>query len=123
MKKSPKLLLQIAMTVLMASMFSGISVIWDKQFGFMKEMLVAPVSRTKIMIGKTLGGATTAIFQGLLIFIISLFIGIKISSIAGLFLALFFMILIGVSFTALGIAFASRMLMTVDFPTPGTPPM
>ena len=106
----------IAMTVLMASMFSGISVIWDKQFGFMKEMLVAPVSRTKIMIGKTLGGATTAIFQGLLIFIISLFIGIKISSIAGLFLALFFMILIGVSFTALGIAFASRMEDMQAFP-------
>ncbi|MCH8329375.1 MAG: ABC transporter permease [Nanoarchaeota archaeon] len=106
----------LAMTVLFTSMFSGISVIWDKQFGFMKEMLVAPVSRTKIMIGKTLGGATTAVFQGFLIFFISLLIGVRIHSLAGFFIALAFMILIGIAFTALGLAFASRMEDMQAFP-------
>ncbi|MBU3906703.1 MAG: ABC transporter permease, partial [Nanoarchaeota archaeon] len=49
----------ICMTVLFTSIFSGIQIIWDKQFGFLKETLVAPVSRISIMIGQTLGGATT----------------------------------------------------------------
>jgi ABC-2 type transport system permease protein len=106
----------IAMSVLMTSMSSGISVIWDKQFGFMKEMLVAPVSRTKIVIGKTLGGATTAVIQGLLIFIISMFIGVKVKSVLGLGIAVFFMVLIGFTFTALGMAFASRMEDMQAFP-------
>ncbi len=106
----------IAMSVLMTSMSSGISVIWDKQFGFMKEMLVAPVSRTEIVIGKTLGGATTAVIQGLLIFIISMFIGVKIQSFSGLAIAIFFMVLIGFTFTALGMAFASRMEDMQAFP-------
>ena len=106
----------ITMSVLMTSMFSGISVIWDKQFGFMKEMLVAPVSRTKIVIGKTLGGATTAVVQGILIFIISMIMGVRISSLSGLFIALGFMILIGMSFTALGVCFASRMEDMQAFP-------
>ncbi len=106
----------IAMAVLMNSMFSGISVIWDKQFGFMKEMLVAPVSRTTIMVGKTLGGATTAIFQGLIIFIIALLAGIKLPSISGIMVALFFMALIGIAFTSLGVSFASRMEDMQAFP-------
>src|SRR4030042_3939135 len=50
----------IAMSVLFTSMFNGISLIWDKQFGFLKETLVAPVSRAKILLGRTLGGATVA---------------------------------------------------------------
>ena len=106
----------IAMAVLMTSMFSGISVIWDKQFGFMKEMLVAPVSRITIMIGKTLGGATTAVIQGFLIFIIALFAGIHVNSISGLVISLLFMILIGIAFTSLGISFASKMEDMQAFP-------
>lgn len=106
----------IAMAVLMNSMFSGISVIWDKQFGFMKEMLVAPVSRTTIMIGKTLGGATTAVFQGLIIFLIALIAGVNFPSIPGLLIALLFMALIGIAFTSLGVSFASRMEDMQAFP-------
>jgi ABC-2 type transport system permease protein len=98
----------IAMSVLFTSIFSGIQIIWDKQFGFLKETLIAPVSRVSIMIGQTFGGATTALIQGLLIFIIALIIGsIKLQ--LGIFIALIFMILIGLSFTALGIAIASKM--------------
>ena len=61
----------IAMGLLFTSMFMGIELIWDRQFGFLKETLVAPASRLKIMIGRTLGGATVAMMQGLLIFLIA----------------------------------------------------
>ncbi len=99
----------VAMSVLFTSIFSGIQIIWDKQFGFLKETLVAPVSRMEIMIGQTFGGATIAFIQGLIILVISLFFDIDIASFAGFLIAFVFMIMIGMSFTALGIAIASRM--------------
>jgi len=99
----------IAMTVLFTSIFSGIQIIWDKQFGFLKETLVAPVSRVEIMLGQTLGGATTAFIQGVIILVISLFIGTNIFSVSGFIIAFIFMLLIGLCFTALGIAIASKM--------------
>lgn len=99
----------IAMTVLFTSVFSGIQIIWDKQFGFLKETLVAPVSRLEIMLGQTLGGATTACIQGLIILVLSLFIGLNLARMSGFFVAFGFMALIGISFTAFGIAIASRM--------------
>ena len=99
----------VAMSVLFTSVFSGIQVIWDKQFGFLKETLVAPVSRLEIMSGQTLGGATTAVIQGSLILVLSVLVGFPLSNPAGFLIALAFMILIGISFTAFGIAIASRM--------------
>jgi ABC-2 type transport system permease protein len=97
----------IAMSILFTATFSGIEIIWDKQFGFLKETLVAPVSRLEIMLGRTLGGATVSVFQGLIVLIISLFAGFKIES-TGMFLtALLFMVLVAVLFTALGTAIAS----------------
>jgi ABC-2 type transport system permease protein len=98
----------IAMTVLFAAMFSGIETIWDRQFGFLKETLVAPVSRLNIMFGKTLGGATIAVLQGLVVLFISLFIGFR-PYLQFLPLALVFMILIALLFTALGTAIASKL--------------
>jgi ABC-2 type transport system permease protein len=67
----------MAQTVLFAAMFYGATIMFDKQFGFLKETLVAPVSRFKIMFGGALGGATTATLQGLLVLIISLFLGFR----------------------------------------------
>lgn len=99
----------IAMAVLFTSVFSGIMIIWDKQFGFLKETLVAPVSRLEIMLGQTVGGATTAVIQGAFILVLSLFIGISIPSLPGFAIAFLFMTLIGICFAALGIAIASRM--------------
>jgi ABC-2 type transport system permease protein len=99
----------VAMSILFTSMFSGIQIIWDKQFGFLKETLVAPVSRTEIMLGQTLGGASTALIQGLIILFISLFIGLRPESLTGFFIALGFMVLTGLAFTAFGIAIASKM--------------
>jgi ABC-2 type transport system permease protein len=98
----------VSMSVLFTSIFSGIQIIWDKQFGFLKETLVAPVRRLEIMIGQTFGGATTAFIQGMIILVLSLLIGLQ-TSLTGLLIAFGFMALIGLSFTAFGIAMASRM--------------
>src|SRR5256714_7615980 len=71
----------MGMTILFTSMFSGIALLWDRQFGFLKETLVAPVPRLWIMIGRTLGGATVAMIQGLLIFVVSLVAGFRPASV------------------------------------------
>lgn len=99
----------ISMSILFTALFSGIEIIWDRQFGFLKETLVAPVSRLQIMFGRTLGGATVAIFQGVIVFLISLLIGFRPYSLALIFLALLFMVLIALLFTALGTAIASLL--------------
>src|SRR5881392_3243323 len=67
----------LSMTVLFTAMFSGIAILWDRQFGFLKETLVAPVPRLTIMIGRTLGGATVAVLQGALIFVVTLIAGFR----------------------------------------------
>ncbi|MCK5548349.1 MAG: ABC transporter permease, partial [Thermoplasmata archaeon] len=77
--------------------------------GFLKEIMVAPVSRVSIVLGRIVGGATTALIQGLLILGISLLMGFKIVGILSVFVAIVFMILIAVTFIGLGMAFASRM--------------
>ena len=98
----------ISMSILFTAIFSGIEVIWDRQFGFLKETLVAPVPRWAVMFGRTLGGATTASMQGVIVLLISLFIGFR-PALAGVVPALGFMILIALVFTALGTAIASML--------------
>jgi len=97
----------ISMSILFTAIFSGIELIWDRQFGFLKETMVAPVPRILIMAGRTLGGATVALFQGLIVVVICLAAGFRISSPAGLPAGLLFMVLVAVMFTALGTAIAS----------------
>lgn len=99
----------ISMTVLFTSMFNGIEIIWDRQFGFLKETLVAPVSRVKIMIGRTLGGATIAVLQGSLVLAISFLGGFRLNSPVALLPALVLMFLMAILFAALGTAVASLM--------------
>ena len=82
----------VAMTILFSSIFSGIEVIWDRQFGFLKETLVAPLSRRTIMMGRTLGGATVAVIQGLIVFGICLIAGFKVAGLGALSLAFSFMV-------------------------------
>jgi len=98
----------ISMSILFLAMFSGIEIIWDKQFGFLKETLVAPISRMQIMIGRTLGGATVATAQGIIVLVLSLFAGFK-PNLPGIPAAIFFMFMIAVIFTALGTAVASLL--------------
>jgi ABC-2 type transport system permease protein len=106
----------ITMSVLFTAMFMGMEVIWDRQFGFLKETLVAPVSRLTIMIGRTLGGATVAVIQGVIIFLITLLVGFRPDSMWMLPLAFIFMFLISILFTALGTAIASMMEDMHAFP-------
>src|SRR5271156_3857868 len=96
----------ISMTVLFTSIFSGIELIFDRQFGFLKEMLVAPVPRILIMIGRTIGGATVAMIQGLIVALISLIAGFR-PSLSSIPAALLFMLLMAIVFTAMGTAIAS----------------
>ena len=106
----------IAMSILFTAVFSGIEIIWDRQFGFLKETLVAPVSRLDIMIGRTLGGASVSVFQGILVLLLSLLLGFKITSVWTIPLAIVFMILIALLFTALGTAIASLLEDMQAFP-------
>ena len=99
----------IAMAILFSSIFTGISVLWDRQFGFLQEVLVAPISRFSIIFGRTMGGATTALIQGLIILIIAFAIGIKAASVFGLILTLIFMVLISFTAVGFGLVIASKM--------------
>jgi ABC-2 type transport system permease protein len=97
----------IAMTILFTAVFSGIELIWDRQFGFLKETLVAPVPRIFVMIGRTLGGATVALMQGVIVIAICLIAGFRITNFQALPEAILVMVLISIMFTALGTAIAS----------------
>lgn len=97
----------IAMSILFSAVFSGLEVIWDRQFGFLKEMLVAPVSRLEIMIGRCFGGATVAVIQGLIVLLISLAIGFQVTNWWLVLLTIVFMFLIAFLFTLFGTAIAS----------------
>ena len=99
----------IAMSILFTAMFNGIEVIRDRQFGFLKETLVAPVSRYKIMIGRTLGGATVASIQGVVVFLISMLVGFRPTDRSLVIVGFVFMFLIALLFTALGTAIASKL--------------
>ncbi|OPX93342.1 MAG: Inner membrane transport permease YadH [Syntrophorhabdus sp. PtaB.Bin006] len=97
----------IIMSILFTATFSGIEVLWDRQFGFLKETLVAPVSRLRIILGRIFGGATVAVVQGLIVFGLCLAVGFRPVSYSLLPLALVYMILMAITFTALGTAIAS----------------
>jgi ABC-2 type transport system permease protein len=98
----------IAMSILFTGIFSGIEIIWDRQFGFLKETLVAPVPRFHIMLGRTLGGATVAMLQGVFVLILSVIIGFR-PAILSIPTALLFMFLTSILFTSLGTAIGSSL--------------
>lgn len=107
------------MILLFASMGAGMNLLWDKEFGFLKEIMVAPVRRTTIVMGKTAGGVTSALIQGLVVLVLALPLGLALTGIysefsiigfiLGFLAAIGFMILIGFTFVSMGVSFASRM--------------
>ena len=99
----------IAMTVLFSSVFSGIALLWDRQFGFLKETLVAPVPRMQIMIGRIAGGATVAMIQGLLVAVVCMIAGFRFVNAATAAAGLIFVALIAFVFAALGTAIGSML--------------
>ena len=98
----------IGMTVLMSSFMAGISVVWDREFGFLKEVLVAPISRASVAVGKTLGAATVALLQGTIVLLFAPLIGISFSLWTVLAL-LPLMFLLAASIGSLGILLATRI--------------
>lgn len=99
----------VGMTLLFSSTFTGISVLWDREFGFLKEIMVAPVSRVSIVLGRIAGGATTSLIQGAAILLLSIPLGFSIRGAAEVLVATLFMLLISVIFISLGLVFASNM--------------
>ncbi len=105
----------IAMSVMFTAVFSGIEVIWEKQFGFLKETLVAPVTRFNIMLGKTFGGATVAFIQGLIVLLITFVVGFRANPLQ-IIVASIFMFLLAILFTSFGTAIASKLDDMQSFP-------
>ena len=99
----------IGMSIIFTAIFNGMQVIWDRQFGFLKETMVAPVSRLSVMFGRTLGGATVASTQGTLVLLIAIAAGFRPISWFSIVPALFVMLLIALLFSALGIMVASQL--------------
>ena len=106
----------IAQTLLFTSMFLGISVIWDRQLGFMKEVLVAPVSRLSVFVGKMLGVGTNAMLQGFIVLIIGIALGMPLR-LCSICLTIPIMILITTGLVCLGLIIASIITSLESFGT------
>jgi len=99
----------IGMSIIFTAIFSGIQIIWDRQFGFLKETMVAPVPRYQIMLGRTLGGATIATMQGTVVFLLALIPGFRPYSWYLVLPTILVMLLVALLFTALGTGIASQL--------------
>jgi ABC-2 type transport system permease protein len=104
----------LGMTVLFTAMFSAISIIWDREFGFLKEILVAPVARVSIVAGKVLGGATVATLQGVLLLVLAPIVGVRLGP-AQILGVIIVMLLVAAALTSLGLVIASRMATMEGF--------
>jgi len=98
----------VAMTVLMNSVMSGLSVVWDREFGFLKEILVAPLARSGIVLGKAVGAAVVALLQGAIMLVLAPVVGVSLTPILVLKL-IPLLVIISLSLSGLGLLIASRM--------------
>jgi len=99
----------IGMSIMFLAIFTGVDMIWDREFGFLKETLVAPVPRSQLVFGRMLGGATVATGQGIIVLLLSMVAGFRPVSIWQLPFAVMVMFLIALLFTAFGTAIGSVM--------------
>jgi ABC-2 type transport system permease protein len=104
----------LGMTLLFTSVFSGVSVIWDREFGFLKEILVAPVARPTIVVGKALGSGTSALIQGTLLLPLSYLVGVHLPPLSFLLL-IPTMVLISIGLVSVGLLIASMMTSMEGF--------
>jgi len=98
----------VAMAVLFTAVFSAISIVWDREFGFLREVLVAPLSRPAVVLGKALGGSTVAMFQGAILLILAPILGVSLDPLLILKL-LGLMFLTAFAVTSMGITIAARL--------------
>jgi len=106
----------VGMALMFSSTMAGVSVLWDKQFGFMREILVAPVSRTNIMFGKVVGSVTISFIQAGFLLLTATLLGVTFPNLTALLQFIVFMVLISLSFVSLGLGLASKMEDPVAFP-------
>ena len=99
----------VAQTLLFSSIFAGVSVIYDREYGFLKEILVAPISRVEIILGKVFGGATASMIQGTVALALTLMIRGTLPDILGMVSTLGFMLLLSLGLVGVGLVGASRM--------------
>jgi ABC-2 type transport system permease protein len=97
----------LSMTILFTSIFSAVSIVWDREFGFLKEVMVAPVPRVAVALGKVAGGATVGLFQGIIVLLLAPVIGVKLT-VDQLVVLLGLMLLLAVVMTSFGILIAAR---------------
>jgi daunorubicin resistance ABC transporter membrane protein len=109
----------LGMTVLFTAVFSAISIIWDREFGFLKEVLVSPVPRSSVALGKIIGGSTTALMQAVVFLALAFtpwFYGFSLSTLWKVLAVLPLLVLLALSLTSLGVAVAARMTSFEGFP-------
>lgn len=99
----------ISQTILFSAFFNGVSILMDREFGFLKEVLVSPVKRQTIITGKLFGGATIAFIQGSIALILAMLIGVQLNSVGSVILAFLVMYLISLAFMAMGLAIATKL--------------
>lgn len=107
---------QLAMAIIFSSLQSAISIIFDREFGFLKEILVAPIPRASVVIGKALAGATIATVQGTIIFVFAPFVGIWPNPLT-ILACIGVMLLVGLGLTGVGILIAAKMTSFEGFGT------
>jgi ABC-2 type transport system permease protein len=104
----------LVMSILFTAMFSAISIVWDREFGFLREMLVAPVSRASIVLGKAVGSATIAVGQGAVLLIAAPFVHVDLG-VTDVFAMLGLLMVMAFTIVAFGIVVASRMQRVESF--------
>ncbi|HEY7525520.1 MAG TPA: ABC transporter permease [Candidatus Limnocylindria bacterium] len=104
----------MGMAVLFSAIFGAMSIVWDREFGFLKEILVAPIDRSAVAIGKALGGATQAMIQGVVLLVLAPIIGVKLD-LGSVLLLLPFLFILAFALSAMGVALASRMTSMQGF--------
>lgn len=104
----------VGMAVLFSAVFGAMSIVWDREFGFLKEILVAPIDRSAVAVGKTLGGATQAMIQGLILLVLAPLVGVELrpGTVVALAVVLF---VLAFALSAMGVAIASRMTTMQGF--------
>lgn len=109
----------LGMTVLFTAVFSAISIVWDRQFGFLKEVLVSPIPRSSVAVGKVVGGATTALMQGMVLMVLAflpMFFGFSFSTLWKVLQLIPVIALLAIGMTSLGVVVAARMKSFEGFP-------
>jgi ABC-2 type transport system permease protein len=98
----------LMMTVLFTSIFFGLYIVWDKKLDFFKEVMIAPLSRTTLFVGKMLGGCTDALIQGGILLVLGTFFGVQYTAYAVAILVLF-LLFVAIGITSVGLAIGSQM--------------